>query len=110
MNGGCKTQAPSIFSARRLGLSPAFKVMSKASVLREFGGAQKALTLMGEGAQAALAACVFLESRLSKPPAQRKGDALWGMPCGLSDSPGFSETLLLEMNRVILENPCFVTH
>lgn len=56
--------------------------MSKASVLREFGGAQEALTLMGEGAQAALAACVFLESRLSKPTAQRTGDALRGTPCG----------------------------
>ena len=70
-----RARAPSVFRARRGRLSPAFKVMSKASLLPELEGAQEALTLMGEGAPGVPTACRFLESRRGRPPAQRTGDA-----------------------------------
>lgn len=78
VNGERKTQAPSIFSARRLGLSPAFKVVSKASVLREFGGAQEALTLMGEGLKQPLLLAFSWKADSANP--QPKGQ---GMHCGV---------------------------
>lgn len=74
----CKRQVASIFSAWPLGLSPAFKVMSEASRLRELGGGQGALTLAGEGAQAALtAARVFLESPQPEQQGVCCGSAMW---------------------------------
>lgn len=59
---------------------------------------------MGEGLKQPLL-LAFSWKADSANPQPKERDALRGTPCGVPDSPGFSETLLLEMNRVIWKIP-----
>lgn len=86
----CKRQVASIFSAWPLGLSPAFKVMSEASRLRELGGGQGALTLAGSGLKLPSLPPEFSWKAHSL---NNRGYAV-DLPCGLSGDPGFLESAL----------------
>lgn len=85
--------------------------MSKARLLptMELGGVLEALTPMGEGAQAALAACIFLESRLRQTHCPKNRQFAVGYTVWFARQSWLFKDSLLEMNCTFLENPSFIT-
>lgn len=75
----------------------------------ELGGAQEALTPVEEGAPGALAACIFLESRLRQTHSPKNRQFAVGYTVWFARQSWLFRGSLLGMNCTFLENPSFIT-